>query len=146
MIILSLSKGYQLGWGSYFAMIPMCGLLYIGGIYWRSKRQALDEGMMPVWRVMPHISKAQYPLMLLSLLAIAVAMLLWAQPSLSPSRGDQLTATAAATLAVLEYFNYYHRQLQHFDHGPDLKRLLSGQGFRRAQLASDLQSWKQRTR
>lgn len=143
MILWPLSYGHHLGWGSYFAMIPMCGLLYIGGIYWLSKRQALDDGMTPVWNVMPRISKAQYPLLILTLIAISIAVLLWVQPSFSVSRGDQWTTTTAATLAGLEYINYYHRQLQHFDHGPDLKRLMAGQGFRRSQMARDLKSWKQ---
>ena len=143
MVLWPLSYGYRIGWGSYFSMIPMCGLLYIGGIYWRSKRQALDVGIAPVQLVMPRISKAQYPLMLLSIIAITIAILLWVRPDLSASRGDQWTATTAAALAGLEYINYYHRQLQHFDHGPDFKRLLAGQGFRRSQLAKDLKNWKQ---
>ena len=94
---------------------------------------------------MPFISKAQIPLLLLSLIAIAIAILLWVKPNLSASRGDQWTATVAAILAGLEYINYYHRQLQHFDHWPDFKRLVTGKGFRRAQMAVDLGRWKEGT-
>lgn len=143
MILWPLSYGYKIGWGAYFTMIPMCGLLYVGGIYWRAKRQALDKGMNPVRLVMPKISKAQYPLLLLTLIGIVIAVLLWVRPQLSFPRGDQWVATIAATLAGLEYINYYHRQLQHFDHLSDFKRLLTGRGFRRSQLAKDLKSWKQ---
>jgi len=142
MIFLALTSGYKLSWYSYFTMIPMCGLLYVGGIYWRSKWQALDEGIKPVWHVMPRISKAQYPLLLFSIIAIGIALLLWVHPSLSASRGDQWTATVGAAAAGLEYVNYYHRQLQHFDHMSDFKRLLAGRGFRKSQMARDLKSWK----
>jgi len=143
LVLFSLSFGYPLGWGSYVAMVPMCGLLYIGGIYWRAKWQALDAGVAPVQQLMPRISKAKIPLLVLSVSAIGLAGLLWAFPRVSASRGDQWTATLAAALAGLEYINYYHRQLQHFDHWPDFKRLLTGKGFRRAQMAADLSRWKQ---
>jgi len=43
---------------------------------------------------------------------------------------------------VLEHVNYYHRQLQHFDHWPDFKRLITGRGFRRSQLSVDLDDWR----
>ena len=145
MFFSAFAYEYALGWGSYAAMMPMCGLLYIGGIYWRAKCRALDEVAAPIRRVMPFISKAQIPLLLLSLIAIAIAILLWVKPNLSASRGDQWTATVAAILAGLEYINYYHRQLQHFDHWPDFKRLVTGKGFRRAQMAVDLGRWKEGT-
>jgi hypothetical protein len=45
-------------------------------------------------------------------------------------------------LAVLEYINYYHVQLQHFDHAPDWKRLISGRGFRRSHLAREIERWE----
>ena len=36
MFFSAFAYEYALGWGSYAAMMPMCGLLYIGGIYWRA--------------------------------------------------------------------------------------------------------------
>ena len=51
---------------------------------------------------------------------------------------DRVAATGCATLAVLEYVNYYHRQLQHFDNKADFKRMLAGKGFRQSWLARDL--------
>jgi hypothetical protein len=41
-------------------------------------------------------------------------------------------------LAVLEYVNYYHRQLQHFDNKADFRRMLAGKGFRQSWMARDL--------
>ncbi len=49
-------------------------------------------------------------------------------------------------LAVLEYINYYHFQLQHFDHAPDWQRLVSGRGFRRSHLAREIDRWKRERR
>lgn len=49
-----------------------------------------------------------------------------------------LVALGLAVLAGLEYVNYYHVQLQHFDNAADIKRLLSGRGFRPAHLARAL--------
>ena len=49
-------------------------------------------------------------------------------------------------LAVLEYVNYYHVQLQHFDHAPDWQRLVSGRGFRRSHLAREIDRWKRERR
>jgi uncharacterized integral membrane protein len=45
-------------------------------------------------------------------------------------------------LAVLEYINYYHVQLQHFDHVADWRRLVSGRGFRRSHLAREIERWR----
>jgi hypothetical protein len=51
---------------------------------------------------------------------------------------DRIAATACAVLAALEYVNYYHRQLQHFDNWADFKRLIAGKGFRKSWMARDL--------
>lgn len=142
MIFLSVSWKYKIGPISYFAMIPMCGLLYVGGIYWRAKRRALDNGSSEIWQVMPRISQLKIPLAFLSMAAVLLAIGAWFMSDWTRSRGDQWTATIAASLALLEYINYYHRQIQHFDHGPDFRRLLSGKGFRQSQLAKDLKVWQ----
>ena len=62
----------------------------------------------------------------------------------SPELSAQFVAPAVLLLlAVLEYINYYHIQLQHFDHAPDWQRLVSGRGFRRSHLAREIERWKQ---
>lgn len=142
MIFFSFTAGYRLSIASYVTMVPMCGLLYVGGMYWRAKHKALDAGMPAVWTVMPLIHKLKRPLALLTILAIFIAIAVWLIPGWSASLGDQWTSTGAAVLAFLEYINYYHRQLQHFDHPADFKRLVTGRGFRRSQMARDLQRWR----
>lgn len=144
MIWLSLSLDYSLSWRSFFAMVPMCGLLCVGGLYWRAKYLSLDQGTLPLDRVLPGISRLKYPLLITSIIALGLTILAWIKPSHSGSLGDRWTMTVAAGLAGLEYINYYHRQLQHFDHIADLKRLLDGKGFRRSQMAKDLMTWKRK--
>lgn len=142
MIFLSMSMNYKLGPITFFTIIPMCALLFVGGLYWRAKYQALDQGKQAVWRVMGFINAVKWPLAGLSFAALGAALFLWIHPDWSRSCGDQWTATVAAMLAVAEYINYYHRQLQHFDHASDFKRLIVGRGFRRSQLAKDLSAWR----
>ena len=66
----------------------------------------------------------------------------WVFPQISVSLGDRIAATVCGLLAALEYINYYHRQLQHFDNAADFKRLMSGRGFRRSQMAADLERFR----
>jgi hypothetical protein len=65
--------------------------------------------------------------------------------------GPQLSAQFLAPallllLAVLEYVNYYHVQLQHFDHAADWRRLMSGRGFRPSHLAREIDRWRREQR
>ncbi|MEN9392769.1 MAG: hypothetical protein RLZZ104_1112, partial [Pseudomonadota bacterium] len=64
----------------------------------------------------------------------------WLVPSWSAGLADRNIATGCAVLAVLEYINYYHRQLQHFDNGEDFQRLLAGKGFRKSWMARDIEA------
>jgi hypothetical protein len=49
-------------------------------------------------------------------------------------------------LAVIEYVNFYHVQIQHFDHAADWKRLVSGRGFRRSHLARAIERHRREAR
>lgn len=51
-------------------------------------------------------------------------------------------AAILTLLAALEYVNYYHRQLQHFDRSSDFKRLITGGGFRRSHMARNLTAYR----
>ena len=65
----------------------------------------------------------------------------------TPTLSAQFLAPAVLlVLAVLEYINYYHIQLQHFDHAPDWKRFISGRGFRPSHLAREIERWKREQR
>ena len=73
-----------------------------------------------------------------SLVALGIAGLSWLWPETTQGLAERWVVTVAALLAVLEYVNYYHRQLQHFDNASDWRRLLAGRGFRPSQLSRDL--------
>jgi hypothetical protein len=50
-----------------------------------------------------------------------------------------------ALLAALEYVNYFVVQLQHFDHGPDFRRMIAGKGFRPSHLARTIKRYRAST-
>ncbi|WFL78386.1 hypothetical protein P7228_04800 [Altererythrobacter arenosus] len=136
-LILWLSDA-RISWLTGFTLIPMIALLVLGAIYWKAKLAQIETGsdVEPAVRL---IARWQWPLLALSILALATMVALWIEPSLAAGRADQWSATVAASLAILEYVNYYHRQLQHFDHAPDFRRLVSGRGWRKSQLRQDIE-------
>jgi hypothetical protein len=80
------------------------------------------------------------PALALTLAGCATALAGWLLPGWAVGAADRYAATGCAILAALEYVNYYHRQLQHFDNREDFRRLLAGKGFRKSWLARDLES------
>jgi hypothetical protein len=141
LVFICHSLDQSVSWWLAIACVPMCALLVIGGLYWRAKLHQLEGQPGTLKALLPIISKWQMPLAVLSAIALAVCALVWLT-GLGASTGDRVAITVAAVLAALEYINYYHRQLQHFDHWADFKRLISGQGFAPAQMASDVARWR----
>ncbi|MBV7265290.1 hypothetical protein [Erythrobacter ani] len=136
-IMLFLAGG-KIGILSIIAMAPMMALLAIGAIYWRAKLHHIEHGASPD-QTIERIAALDRPMLVASALAIACAIVAWTIEGLALGLADRWVATASATLAALEYVNYYHRQLQHFDHLSDWKRLISGGGFRKSQLRQDIE-------
>lgn len=135
-IMLFLASG-RVGIVSALAILPMMALLAVGAWYWRAKLHQIERGISPDDTV-KRIAAWNVPLAIASALAAAASIAAWLVPGLAVGTADRWVATIAAILAVLEYINYYHRQLQHFDHMADWKRLLSGGGFRKSQLRQDM--------
>lgn len=134
--MLWLAEG-QVGWPALTAMAAMVLMLAVGALYWRAKvRQLRDR--RPIRPALLRIRRLRRPALILTLAGAAAAAAAWIVPGLARGDAERWVALAAAVLAVLEYVNYYHRQLQHFDNRADFKRLLSGKGFRRSQMARDL--------
>jgi hypothetical protein len=136
--------GSPVGWMSYFTMIAMCGLLLIGGLYWRGKHAQFRRDVQPLETALKWAHYMQTPLLVLTVIACLLTILSWWPYALARGTGDRVVATITATLAALEYVNYYHRQIQHFDHLADFKRLLTGRGFRLSQMNRDLKTWRAR--
>ena len=136
-ILLFLSQG-KLGWVSVACMVPMVLMLMIGAYYWRAKLKRLENRSYGFASAMGRIAGLKLPVLGLTVLAFLTLIYAWITPDLFTGGWDKGVATFSAIMAVLEYVNYYHRQLQHFDHSEDFKRLLSGNGLRPSQMAKDL--------
>ncbi len=141
LVMVLLSSG-QLGWISLVPMAAMMLLLVIGALYWRGKVRQL-KGEAQDWPgLLRRIARLQGPALALTLAGCAAALAGWLVPGLAVGTADKVAATASAVLAALEYVNYYHRQLQHFDNKADFKRMLAGKGFRPSWMARDLAALK----
>jgi hypothetical protein len=135
-VFFSFAQG-PLGVASILALIPMTGLLIAGGLYWRSKLHEITLKEAPD-RTVAILARLQLPLLILTIAGALAASVSVALPSARASAYDAIIASAAATLALLEYVNYYHIQLQHFDNWADFMRLITGRGFRRSKLSDDM--------
>ena len=144
--ILAFKSGQSLGVSTFFNFIPMCGLLLVGALYWRAKLRHLQGNRNAVAGALKSIAAVQLPLLLLTIVAAGISVATFVVPGFAWSSADKWIALVVLILGVLEYVNYYHRQLQHFDHWPDLKRLCSGKGFRKSGLRADLERLGYRTR
>lgn len=137
LIMVVLSKA-QLGPLAALAIAAMSGMLVVGTIYLRSKYRQVAFGE-PIDRALKIVMAAQVPMLASCLMALGIMAWGWLQPGTTHGLAERWVITAAAVLAALEYINYYHRQLQHFDNAGDWRRLLSGRGFRKSQLRRDLE-------
>lgn len=124
------------------AALAAIGFLVVGTLYWRGvdRRLRLADGRA-IARAVEVAHRWEKPLLVLTVvatLAVAGGILI-----------DGLTAATIAAavltlLAWLEYANYYHRQLQHFDTRADLKRLLTTRRLRPSHMARDLAAHRRR--
>ncbi|MEM9053834.1 MAG: hypothetical protein AAGB16_00790 [Pseudomonadota bacterium] len=139
---LVLLSSAQLGWLSLLAFLPMMLLLAIGAYYWRAKLHQITRAGSGFDLAIRRIGQLQWPSLGLMLTTCLIVIYAWTEPGWFRGSWDKGAATFASVLSVLEYVNYYHRQLQHFDNWPDFKRLLRGKGLRRSQMARDLKAYR----
>ncbi|MEM6856429.1 MAG: hypothetical protein AAF559_01035 [Pseudomonadota bacterium] len=138
MLVMSWQADQAVGIGLALACVPMCGLLILGGLYWRAKLHQLEGRSGTLEAFLPLAHKWRLPLLATTALACVLAVGVWFT-DLAVSTGERWAITIAAILAALEYVNYYHRQLQHFDNRADFNRLITGRGFQRSWMARDLE-------
>lgn len=137
-------SGGKLSWVSLVPMAAMVLLLVIGALYWRGKVGQL-KGQTEGWSwLLLGIARLHWPALILTLAGCGTALAGWLISNLAFGTADRIAATGSAILAVLEYVNYYHRQLQHFDNKADFKRMLAGRGFRPSWMARDLADLRRR--
>ena len=141
-ICVVLTKG-QIGWITLVPLLAAVLLLGIGAAYWRFKVRQLRRSH-PDTAVLDWIEWLRLPSLAVTVIGGGVAALGWMVPALSVGLADRIAASACAVLAALEYINYYHRQLQHFDNLTDFRRMISGKGFRKSWMARDLAALRRR--
>jgi len=133
----------QLSWPVAVSMAACAAFLLIGAVAWRMELAALkgDRGFEAA--ALPWLARAQPPGAGLLIASVVGAVYEFGRDGRwTPS---SIAASALAGLAVLEYVNYFHVQLQHFDHPADFQRLLRGRGFREAHLARALRKRRETT-
>lgn len=114
--------------------------LLVGTLYWRGVHRRLRHGDgQALRRAVAFADRAERPG--LALILLSALVFLWALGSEGWS-GAVIAGGALTLLALLEWVNYYRRQLQHFDNGADLRRLLSGRGFKRSHLGRELAAYR----
>jgi hypothetical protein len=143
-VIFAFRFGDGLGWPTLAALLPVIGLLVVGGLYWRGKLLALKGDAKALEKALALADRCDRPLLALTLAALALVAAGFVLALPGSTSSDRWAVLVAALLAAAEYVNYYHRQLQHFDNWPDFRRLITGRGFRPAKLAVDLAAWRAR--
>lgn len=143
LMALYLTKA-RIGWVTLVPLAATMLLLGIGAAYWRMKVSQLRGDAVNSDAVLRWLARLQLPGLVLAVAGCVAATLGWIAPALSVGLPDRIAGTACAALAALEYVNYYHRQLQHFDNKADFRRMLAGKGFRPSWMARDLAAWRAR--
>jgi Na+/proline symporter len=124
------------------AALAAAAFLLVGALYWRglhqrfsgAGRKALDTALMVG-------DRAEKPGLALVVLAFIIFGFALAQRGWSAA---VIAAGLLSLLAALEYVNYYHRQLQHFDNLADFRRLIRGAGLKPSHMSRDLRRYRRR--
>ena len=124
------------------AIAGCAGFLLVGAVYWAAldQRHARSD-RTSLTRAMALAHRLEMPLLLITV-AAALALVFtvvdrgWSWPVIG--------AAVLTLLAALEYINYYHRQLQHFDRWADFKRFMTSRRFPRAHMARDLAAYRRK--
>ncbi|MFN9294420.1 MAG: hypothetical protein ACK6EB_40595 [Planctomyces sp.] len=127
------------------AMLATSFLLVVGTFAWKMVVDGLEGIPKSEVQWTPWLDLARWPALILTLLAL-IATVAEAFSTLPRFSASLIGASLLCLLAILEFVNYYHGQLQHFDHAEDFQRLLSGKGFRRSHLSKSIRAYRQRSR
>jgi hypothetical protein len=122
------------------SIVSCAGFLLVGAAYWWGlDRRLRCSDRTAIAKALVLADRLELPL-LAATTAAAVAVVYalfqggWARPVIG--------AALLTLLAALEYVNYYHRQLQHFDNWNAFKRLITRLRLPRAHMARDLAEYR----
>jgi hypothetical protein len=125
------------------SLTACCSILWIGAAYWRCVWDRLQGNRTSTPRALRTAARWQWTLLAIALLSAATSVTAFVVYGARPAL---IGALIFSTLAVLEYVNYFHVQLQNFDHGPTFRRFLKRRSFTRAHLAHELAAFRRNTR
>ncbi len=116
-----------------------CALLAVGAYYWKAASERAMKQSHRIIAFLPLADALQRPLAVLTGALVATALLTL---TFSGAARGTVGTLILAVLAVLEFVNYYHFQLQYFDHQPDWLRLMRDKKLRQSHLSKDLASYR----
>lgn len=121
------------------ALVACCATLWIGAEYWRAVWKSLQGDRSVMGDALALADRWQARCATLAAVAMVVSFLTLVGHDVSTAA---IAALGLSLLAGLEYVNYYHIQLQNFDHGPTLRRFCRARRFPRAHLAKALGAYR----
>jgi hypothetical protein len=140
-IFLTLRAGGSLSLALWLSLAACSFLLFVGTFALKMISDKLHGQPETERTWVPRLKLLRWP----ALLMIGVALLAIGREYFLPTpTADLVAASIVCLLAILEYINYYHVQLQHFDNAADWQRLISGKGFRRSHLSRSIAAWQNR--
>ena len=123
------------------ALVACCSLLWVGASYWRAVWVMLAPGETSMDATLSMAQRWKPFCLAATILSLSVSI---ANIQSTGASRSAIVALGFSVLAVLEYINYYHVQLQNFDHGPTFRRFLARRTFPPAHLAKDLKAFRER--
>lgn len=126
------------------ASVSTAAFLLVGTFYWRGvERRARLGDLAALDHALRFAGRIEFPALMLSVIAALVTC--WG----SWTNGWSASIFASAALVVLsalEYINYYHWQLQIFDHAADFRRMITTRRLKRAHMGRELARMRHRDR
>lgn len=138
-VFFLITTSQNIGWIFWACYLPNVLLLLIGGLYWRAKLAKAKGDAGVLVQFLPWAARGKLPSLILTLAATLVFVASLLGFVRTASQGESIACGFFVFLAIAEYVNYYFVQLQHFDNLPDFKRMLAGQGFKKAHMRRDLE-------
>lgn len=135
------SFGGSVGLALALSIVANIVLLAIGACYWRIVFLRVEGNGAAFVTWIPRLAKAEPLAIVLVVVAVAAtcADIVLGDGTWPPER---VASIAMATLAILEYVNYYRVQLQYFDNRADFNGLFRKKVLKRAHMARDIAAWR----
>jgi hypothetical protein len=125
------------------SLIACCSILWIGAEYWRAVWKRLNGESHSMKVALGLAERWRHWTLGFTIFSAAVCAFAIDAEGL---RAASVAALLFSVLAALEYVNYFHVQLQNFDHWPTFSRFAARLTFERSHLAQELLIFRRRSR